>query len=184
MELRKEVFIERKNWSLVVHQQFEFEQYDTIQHPLYVLAHEGDVVVAGCRLIRCDKTLGNPDTGFGYTYMINDAYLGRLPLPSKICNEKPPVTSDYWELTRLCAKRGNRAASLSVMAATHEFLASQGAKGCLCLASPAIRRVANMAGYRTRDLGPIVRTEDEEGFLAFEIPIKTAVRTTKTRTQS
>lgn len=171
MELRKEVFIQRKNWSLVVHQQFEFEQYDTAQHPLYVLAHEDDVVVAGCRLIRCDKTLGNPDSGFGYTYMINDAYHGRLPLPREICTDPPPATPEFWELTRLCAKKGNRRASLNVMHAANQFLASQGTKSCLCLASPAIRRVANIAGYTTRDLGPIVRTDDEEGFLAFEIPI-------------
>lgn len=175
MELRKEVFIQRKNWSLVVHQQFEFEQYDTVQHPLYVLAHDGETVVAGCRLIRCDKKLGNPETGFGYTYMINDAYHGRLPLPKEICRDEPPTTPDYWELTRLCAKRGNRKASLRVMAAVHQFLASQNVKSCLCLASPAIRRVANMAGYPTRDLGPIVRTDDEEGFLAFEIPINHAL---------
>ena len=171
MELRKEVFIQRKNWSLVVHQQFEFEQYDTAQHPLYVLAHQNNDVVAGCRLIRCDKTFGNPNGSFGYTYMINDAYHGRLPLPKEICDEEPPTTSDCWELTRLCAKKGNRRASLNVMAAVHQFLASQRAKSCLCLASPAIRRVANIAGYNTRDLGPIVRMDDEEGFLAFEIPI-------------
>ncbi len=171
MELRNRTFIGRKKWSLVVHKDIEFEQYDTATYPYYVVAHTEGKVVAGCRLIRCDQTLGNPEGGFGYTYMINDAFHGRIDMPRDICFSEPPTTPDHWELTRLCAEKGYRKEVLSVMRHTYDFLADQGAVGCLCLASPAVRRIANISGYETENIGPMVGAEDEEKFLAFRIPI-------------
>lgn len=171
MELRNRTFIGRKKWSLVVHKEIEFEQYDTATYPTYVVAHEAGKVIAGCRLIQCDQQMGNPDGGFGYTYMINDAFHGRIDLPKNICFEEPPTTPDHWELTRLCAEKGHRKEVLAVMRATYDFLSHQGAVGCLCLASPAVRRIANISGYETTDIGPMVGASDEERFLAFTIPI-------------
>lgn len=171
MELRERTFIGRKKWMLLSRDNIEFEQYDTATYPYYIVAHDNETVIAGCRLIRCDQSFGNPQRGDGYTYMINDAYHGRIELPANICTDPPPVTSDHWELTRLCAEKGHRKDVLRVMAATYEFLQEQGAKGCLCLASPAVRRIAEISGYQTRDLGPIVGVSDEEKFSAFLIPI-------------
>jgi hypothetical protein len=34
-----------------------------------------------------------------------------------------------------------------------------------------VRRIANISGYQTFDIGPMVGAEDEEKFLAFKIPI-------------
>lgn len=171
LELRNRTFIGRKKWSLVVHKDIEFEQYDTATYPYYVIAHKDGVAVAGCRLIRCDQRLGSPQNRFGYTYMINDAFHGRIDLPKEICFSAPPTTPDHWELTRLCAEKGHRDEVLLVMRKTYEFLAEQGAVGCLCLASPAVRRIANISGYETHDIGPMVGAKDEEKFLAFKIPI-------------
>lgn len=172
MKLRKEVFIQRKQWSLISHEEVEFEQYDTLAHATYVVAHVDDQVIAGCRLIRCDLRTGFSDGGFDYTYMINDAFNGLIDLPRGICDVAPPTTDDHWELTRLGAKKGNRKAVLRVMRAAYQFLASSGAVGCLCLASPAIQRIAHISGFDTKALGPICGAEDEDKFLAFEIAIK------------
>lgn len=172
MELRERVFIRRKNWTLLSRDSFEFEQYDTATYPYYVLAHEGEKVIAGCRLIRCDQSFGNLERGDGYSYMINDAYHGRIDLPSDICTKAPPTSSEYWELTRLCAERGYRKDVLAVMRATYIFLQEQRAKGCLCLASPAVQRIAEISGYPTESLGPMVTMADEEKFSAFSIPIE------------
>ncbi|WP_366943557.1 acyl-homoserine-lactone synthase [Cypionkella sp.] len=50
--LRRRVFIDRMDWSLQSHKDIEFEQYDTLGHATYVIAHQGDRVVAGARLLR------------------------------------------------------------------------------------------------------------------------------------
>lgn len=172
MELRKDVFIQRKQWSLIAHEDVEFEQYDTMNHATYVVAHVKGDVIAGCRLIRCDLQIGSPDTGIGYTYMINDAFHGRIDLPRTICDVPPPTTDRFWELTRLGARKGNRKAVLRVMRAAYQFLSANDAMGCLCLASPAVQRIAHLSGFETKALGPICGAEDEETFLAFEIAIE------------
>lgn len=56
------------------------------------------------------------------------------------------------------------------MRASHEYLALQGAEGCLCLASPVVERLVRISGYETERLGPICGNKDGR-FLAFRIPV-------------
>ena len=143
MKLRHEVFMTKKNWSLHAHAGVEFEQYDALGLAYYVLAHKGDTVIAGCRLIRCDSVIGR------YTYMIKDAYDGRISLPREICDAPPPTDAQSWELTRLVSRRHGTAAK-AVLEASNIFLAAMGAERCLCLAAPAARRLGEVAGYSDR----------------------------------
>ena len=96
--LRKEVFVDKMDWPLFHADSVEFEQYDTLTS-VYILAHEGDEVIGGARLVRTDQyqSVGK----IVYSYMIRDAYLENLPgLPSEICTEEPPVDPKVWELSR------------------------------------------------------------------------------------
>ena len=163
--LRREIFIEQKEWDLNQYEGVEYEQYDTVGYSYYVIAHENDKVLAGCRLIRCDSKIGT------YTYMIKDAYDGLIDLPPEMCSEPPPEDKHHWELTRLAAVKGNRKATLSVMKACYSFLSAMQAQGCLCLSSPVVERLAKISGYETQPLGPVCGNEDGK-FLAFNIPVK------------
>jgi acyl homoserine lactone synthase len=170
MMLRRDVFIEKMNWGLTSYKALEFEQYDTIGYATYVVAHEDETVLAGCRLIRCDSVVGSPTKRF--TYMIKDAYDGRINLPSGLCFESPPEDETHWELTRLAAIRGNRQAVLAVMRTAQDYLIAQNAKSCVCLASPVVQRLARLSGFETLPMGPVCGNEDGK-FLAFEIPVGT-----------
>lgn len=165
LALRRAVFVEQLNWDLTTHEGSEFEQYDTVGYASYVVAHEHSKVVAGCRLIRCDSTVQGR-----FTYMIKDAFDGRIDLPGQICAGPPPVDARHWELTRLVAQPNQRKATLAVMRASHEFLALQDAIGCLCLSSPIVERLARLSGYKTERLGPLCGNKDGK-FVAFRIPI-------------
>lgn len=168
MMLRKDVFIEKMNWGLMAHEDIEFEQYDTVGYSSYVVAHEAERVLAGCRLVRCDRSVGS--SGRKYTYMIKDAYDGRIDLAPEICFEPPPTDERHWELTRLAAVSGNRQAVLAVMRAARDYLAVQKAVGCLCLSSPVVQRLARISGFKTQAIGPVCGNQDGK-FLAFKIPI-------------
>lgn len=168
MMLRRDVFIEKLKWGLTSYQELEFEQYDTLGYSTYVVAHNGGTVLAGCRLIRCDSNVGGSENCF--TYMIKDAYDGRIDLPSKLCFNSPPTDDRHWELTRMAAVRGNRRAVLAVMRTVQDYLVTQKAEACICLASPVVQRLANVSGFQTDPIGPVCGNEDGK-FLAFAIPV-------------
>ena len=123
MKLRKLIFKDAKQWNLVVAQEMEFEQYDTFMtlahgdKSSYIIAHSGVDVLGGGRLIRCD----NPNS-----YMLRDAYFGKLEgLPKELCDKEPPVNDTTWELTRLISKEKSNLAS-TILSQTNEFLYSKG----------------------------------------------------------
>ena len=168
MVLRRKVFVDEKKWDLVSSQEMEFEQYDSVGHAYYVIAHDEGRVLAGCRLIQCDSTIGKGSVT--YSYMLRDAFLKLIQLPSELCDVERPTSPRYWELTRLVAVPGNRLAVKNVMSAAHAFLIEVGAVGCLCLASPIVRRLASVSGFQSKTLGPVCG--DQSGkFIAFEIAI-------------
>lgn len=168
MSLRREVFIGKKRWDLRSDAGLEFEQYDAFQSSTYVLVHDGETVHAGCRLMRTDTTIG---TGrIKYSYMIRDAYLGLIDLPSELCDEEPPADDKNWELTRLVSRGVNREASLRCMYGAYDYLLTLGASGCLCLGSPAIMRLARISGFKPRPLGRICRHLGDP-LVAFALPL-------------
>lgn len=168
MSLRSDVFIGKKKWQLSSGDGIEWEQYDVHGASVYVLAHDGTTVHAGCRLMRADTIIGTGKVQ--YSYMIRDAYLGRISLPPEICTNEPPNDNNHWELTRMVSRGANRNASLRCMYGAYAYLAALNAKGCLCLGSPAVMRLAKVSGFRPAALGPVCGNKDGR-FVAFYMPL-------------
>lgn len=167
LELRKEIFVDQKDWPLYSYERLEFEQYDTFG-AIYIIAHEGRSAIGGARLVRTDHRIG---TGVvEYSYMIRDAYMGLLPgMPPDLCFKVPPSDSSTWELTRLASLPSTNVAGL-ILDRANEFLASKNAATCLFLGPPAFLRMAKTMNYEPRRLGPIVRNNDG-AFLAFSCKV-------------
>ncbi|SHH07917.1 acyl homoserine lactone synthase [Cognatiyoonia sediminum] len=165
LTLRRSIFIHKKKWQLFDEGSIEFEQYDTATVATYVIAHRQGEIVAGARLLRCDTKIG-PE----YSYMIRDAYLKKIEIPSEICFEEPPVTSDAWEITRAISIDKTPIPMQMVLSTIHDYIQKDGGKVCLFLGPPAFLRMARRAGYEPRRVGNIA--QDDSGrylVLAFDI---------------
>lgn len=167
--LRRRVFIDQMDWSLRSHDDLEFEQYDTLGHAHYVIAHEKGKVLAGARLLRCDVSIGTGSVS--YSYMIRDAFRGIIDLPTDICWEEPPTDAQSWELTRLVSDNAPQTVVRSVLDAANDHIREQGGRQCLFLGGPGFLRMARNYGYAPKPLGDIVSNPSGR-FLAFACPIR------------
>ncbi len=164
LKLRRQVFIEKMKWQLMDSKGIEFEQYDIVGVSSYTIAHVGNVVLAGARLVRCDMQIGAPPNE--YSYMIRDAYLGKISLPREICDEEPPNDPKSWELTRLVSNSADPAVARAVLDVSNDYIRERGGEQCLFLGPPGFLRMAKSYGYNPIKLGKICG--DESGrFLAF-----------------
>ncbi len=138
---------------------------------MLAIDHESGRVVGGARLLPTTNNVYSCAVSIDpTTYMINDAYHGRLEgLPANICNTAPPVDEHIWELSRYVSVSGYSVGAL-VWQAANNFLLSKGAKSCLCLGSPAFLRVARKLNAETRPLGKII-DNGEAKFLAFSVDL-------------
>lgn len=170
LSLRKRVFVDSMRWSLVHDNDLEFEQYDNYSRTTYVLAHHGDSVIGGARLLRTDSTM----SGVGkvqYSYMIRDACLGLLPnMPTELCDQEAPVSADMWELTRLVTESKDPTVGQAILSATNEFLWQLSASDCLFLGPPAFMKMAKRMGFDPTPMGKIQGNEDGR-FLAFSCSV-------------
>ena len=167
MRLRKEVFIDRMAWPLYQLEEIEFEQYDTV-HSVYVIAHSGNEVFGGARLLQTSKSVGVGR--YVYSYMIRDACRNLLPgLPSDLCDDLPPTDPQIWELTRFATLKSAGVGAL-ILNATNGFLKTEQATHCLFLAQPSLMRMASRMGFRPEPLGGLKRNEDGK-FLAFRCSV-------------
>ena len=157
-----------KNWNLHQAEAREFEQYDGLLTAHYVVAHEAGKVIAGARLLRCDNRVGSQKNG--YSYMIRDAWLGRIDLPHEMCWEEPPTDCHTWELTRLVSTHRDPQVARAVLDASNAYLRKLGGKSCLILGAPVLMRMAKKYGYTPAPLGPVVGNQDGR-FLAFKVEV-------------
>lgn len=163
LRLRNEVFIGKLAWELHHAESMEFEQYDRVD-AVYVIAHDGDTVLGGARLLRTDNRVGI------YSYMLRDAYHRLLPgIPPEICETEPPRASSVWELTRLVSSTTGEVAP-AVLRAANGYLKSVGASDCLFLGPPAFMRMAKSMAFDPRPLGRLTGNKDGR-FLAFSCSI-------------
>lgn len=168
LKLRRNVFIGRMNWQLFDNDGIEFEQYDVVGAASYVIAHRGREVIAGARIMRCDTKIGKPP--HDYSYMIRDAWLGKIALPRDICDTEPPSDAHSWELTRLVSADRDPQVARSVLDSANDYIFELGGTRCLFLGPPVFLRMAKSYGYEPRKLGAL--TGDESGrFLAFECAV-------------
>jgi acyl homoserine lactone synthase len=165
LKMRRRVFIEKMNWQLMDANGIEFEQYDIVGVASYVIAHQGNDVLAGARIIRCDMVIGSGPNQ--YSYMIRDAFFGKIALPSDICDSEPPNDAQSWELTRLASVSKDPAVARAVLDVANDYIFEQDGERCLFLGPPSFLRMAKSYGYSPEKLGKI--TGDESGrFLAFQ----------------
>lgn len=169
LRLRTRVFVNQMNWDLLVDDEIEFEQYDTATVATYIIAHRDGLVIGGARLIRCDSTIGDPLSG--YSYMIRDAYLGRISLPQEICDADPPTDAETWELTRLISISNDRSTARLILDAANDYIRSHNGTKCLFLGPPAFMRMAKAYGYDPQPMGKVSGNESGR-FLAFACPVK------------
>lgn len=167
--LRRTIFVGEMGWDLQLEGrewETEWEQYDS-PDAVYVIAHRGDEVLGGARLLRTDREVGIGRVR--YSYMIRDAYHGHLPgLPADICEAEPPATARAWELTRLAVRSARLGAA--ILTATNAFLKEVGADTCLFLGFPAFMRMARGMGYDPRPMGKMSGNGDGR-FLAFSCDV-------------
>lgn len=168
LQLRKSVFIDDLGWSLHATDDVEFEQYDALGQATYVLVLEENRVIGGARLLRTSTKIGRGTVT--YSYMIRDAYLELIDLPSGMCREAPPDDPDIWELTRFVASRADPDIASAILTASLDFLAAMGAKSCLFLGPPAMKRLYRRFGMTIRPLGPLQK-DDTGSFGAYEVTI-------------
>lgn len=166
LSLRKRVFVDAMQWSLFHDDDLEFEQYDNYGRTTYVIAHRGNEVIGGARLLRTDTVLGSAG-GLQYSYMIRDACLGLLPnMPTALCEGEAPVSGRIWELTRLVSDSKDPSVNQAILSATNEYLWEIGASECLFLGPPAFMKMAKRMGFTPKPLGKIQGNKDGR-FLAF-----------------
>lgn len=165
LKVRRDIFVQKMKWQLMDNNGIEFEQYDIVGLANYVIAHTGTSVIAGARLIRCDKVVGQ------YSYMIRDSYFGKIDLPSDICDVEPPNDTKSWELTRLVSNASDTLVAKAVLDVANDFIFEENGVRCLFLGPPGFLRMARTYGYNTKKMGKI--TGDSSGkFLAFECEIR------------
>lgn len=170
--LRKRIFVEDMGWEIPHDDDLETEEYDCAQS-VYLIAHDTKFggVLGGARLLRTTHVSIESAT----SYMIRDAYLGRLAgIPGTICENEPPQNENIWELTRIISF-GQTNLGPKILQAANDFLASQGADECLFLGSPAFMRMARSMGFQAKALGPIHSNEDGR-FLAFSCEVFTPIQ--------
>ena len=167
LKLRKEVFVDRKEWPIFHTSVIEFEQYDSFD-TTYIVAVADGRVVGGARLRRTDQRSGGGK--LRYSYMIRDAALGLLPgLPSDMCWELPPEDERVWELTRMVT--GSRIVTRRILECANTFLSGMGAKSILFLGSPAFLRMARSWNWPAEECGPVSGNNDGR-FQVIECPVR------------
>lgn len=95
MQVRKQVFIEKRGWELPTVDGYEFDQYDNPFSRWLVLHRYGEIL-AGVRLTPTTAQCGI------YSYMIRDAQRGFLAnIPSDLLICEAPVSPTVWEASRI-----------------------------------------------------------------------------------
>ncbi len=152
LTLRKNLFVDKQNWSIPHNGQAEWDQYDTA-NTVYVITHENNQAIAASRLNPCNFECG------GWSYMIRDACEGKLEgIPPEISQE-PPTASNIWEATRFTVdpslddKHRNDALIRNAIDLV-DAAKGKGASQLIALMPPAFIRWLSSAGLPTKRAGP------------------------------
>ncbi len=94
LALRKRFFVDTLNWTIPHDDAVEMDQYDNPQARYSIVLQDGKVI-AGARAMPTTSRWGDS------TYMLRDAYTGKIAgIPSDLIDHEI-VTPDMWECTRL-----------------------------------------------------------------------------------
>ncbi len=179
LELRKKVFVDELKWDVPHNDVVEMDQYDTpVAH--YSLVMRDGVVIGGARAMATTAAWGT------HTYMLRDAYLGKLPhIPPPIMSVDI-ATPKVWECTRLVISgdiqtHAERTECLELIVdGLVDLVRLHGAEELICLSSLHLMRALRQIGYDVSRLGETYRNEEDGrqyGVLRMPAEYSTARRT-------
>jgi N-acyl-L-homoserine lactone synthetase len=163
LALRKKVFVDDLGWDIPHDENVEMDQYDT---PIaqYSLVLKDGKVVGGARGMATTAMWGE------HTYMLRDAYSGKLPhIPAHVMSVEI-ATPNVWECTRLVmcdslTTQAERSECLTLIVdGLVEITKKRGGTELICLSSMALMRALRQMGYDVTKLGDTYRN-DEDGRL-------------------
>lgn len=160
LALRKQIFVDELKWDVPHNDEVEMDQYDTpIAH--YSLVLRDGVVVGGARAMATTAMWGQ------HTYMLRDAYSGKLPhIPAHIMSVDI-ATPKVWECTRLVisnslttqADRGE--CMRLIVDGLVDLVKRHGAEELICLSSLHLMRALRQTGYDVTRLGETYRNAED-----------------------
>lgn len=161
LALRKQVFVDQLGWDVPHDAEVEMDQYDTPLAQYSLVLNQGRVV-GGARAMATTAVWG------AHTYMLRDAYSGKLPhIPPHVMSVEI-ASPQVWECTRLVISDAlTTAAERSeclrlIVDGLIEITKARGGKELICLSSLALMRALRQLGYQVTRLGETYRN-DEDG---------------------
>lgn len=161
LALRKQVFVDQLKWDVPHNDTVEMDQYDTpVAH--YSLVLRDGVVIGGARTMATTSVWGE------HTYMLRDAYSGKLRYIPRHIMSVDIATPKVWECTRLVISsaidtQADRAECMRLIVdGLIDLVRSHGAAELICLSSLHLMRVLRQLGYDVDRLGETYRN-DEDG---------------------
>jgi acyl homoserine lactone synthase len=152
LALRKQVFVDELKWDVPHNDTVEMDQYDTPMAHYSVVMHEGRVI-GGARAMATTATWGE------HTYMLRDAYSGKLKhIPPHIMSVDI-ASPKVWECTRLViasniATQAERAECMRLIVDGQvDTVRRHGAEEMICLSSLHLMRALRQLGYQVDRLG-------------------------------
>jgi len=159
--LRKQVFVDELGWDVPHNAEVEMDQYDTPMAQ-YSLVMKNGKVVGGARAMATTATWGD------HTYMLRDAFTGKLRhIPGHIMTTDI-AAPDVWECTRLVISdalttQAERSDCLRLIVdGLVETARAEGAAEMICLSSMLLMRALRQLGYGVEKAGPTY-VNDEDG---------------------
>lgn len=158
--LRKKVFVDDLGWDVPHDDTMEMDQYDTpVAH--YTVVVKDGCVVGGARAMATTAVWGT------HTYMLRDAYSGKLPhIPPHVMAVE--IASPLvWECTRLVISdtlttQAERSMCLTMIVdGLVETARKRGAEEMICLSSLALMRALRQIGYDVSKLGDTYRNAED-----------------------
>ena len=160
LELRKRVFVDELKWDVPHNDAVEMDQYDTpVAH--YSLVLRNGVVIGGARAMATTATWGQ------HTYMLRDAYSGKLPHIPRHIMSVDIATPKVWECTRLVISsdittQSERAECMRLIVdGLVDLVRLHGAEELICLSSLHLMRALRQIGYDVNRLGETYRNEED-----------------------
>ena len=160
LALRKRVFVDELKWDVPHNDKVEMDQYDTPVAHYSLVLHNGQVV-GGARTMATTSVWGQ------HTYMLRDAYSGKLPHIPRHVMSVEIASPKVWECTRLVIsndlKGSDRIGCLRlIIDGLVDLVLRHGAEEMICLSSLHLMRALRQLGYEVSLLGDTYRN-DEDG---------------------
>lgn len=160
LALRKQVFVDELKWDVPHNDTVEMDQYDTPMAHYSIVMHEGRVI-GGARAMATTTTWGE------HTYMLRDAFSGKLKhIPPNIMSVDI-ASPKVWECTRLViasniVSQAERAECMCLIVdGLVDTVRRHGAEEMICLSSLHLMRALRQLGYQVDRLGETYQNAED-----------------------